>query len=195
MKFDFAPARILNSESNLKILRILLRKEISASGRSMAKLTGLSHMTVNRAMREFGEINLVSVKKYGRSNIWEVNKGSYAYEVFMKMMAIIDFKQAALEHLKGTIYRALKGTKTVRAVLFGSISKGLEKDDSDIDLFVLVKRPSDKSSVESTVKKLSDKCWAIYGNTLSPYVIDETQYRDKERKKLIGEIEQGIRII
>lgn len=195
MKFDFAPVRILNSEANLKILRILLRKEISASGRSMARLTGLSHMTVNRAMREFGEINLVTVKKYGQSNIWEVNKDSYAYEVFMKMMPIIDFRQAALEHLKGTICRFLKGTKTERAVLFGSISKGLDKDDSDIDLFILVKRESDKPPVENAVKKLVDKCWSLYGNTLSPYIIDEAQYGDKGRKKLIGEIERGIRII
>lgn len=195
MRFDFAPVKILNSEANLKILRILLLKGLSTSGRSMAKLTGLSHMTVNRAMREFGGINLVTVKKYGLSNIWEVNKSSYAYEVFMKMMPIIDFKQAALEHLKATIYQGLKGAKVLRAVLFGSVSKGLEKDDSDIDLFILIKRLSDKSLVESAVDKLSDKCWSIYGNTLSPYIIDGTQYRDKSRKKLMGEIEKGIRII
>lgn len=195
MKFDFVPVKILNSDANLRILKILLRQNIRASERSMAKLAGSSPMTVHRAMRELGSINLVSMKKYGLSNIWEVNKGSYAFSVLKKLMPLIDFRNAALLHLKETIYNSLKGTKAESVILFGSVSKGGEKHDSDIDLYVLVKHASDKPALENILNKLSDKCASLYGNALAPYVIDKNEYTDISRKKLIAEIEKGIRII
>jgi DNA-binding transcriptional ArsR family regulator len=122
MKFDFIPAKILNSESSLKILKILLRHNIRGSERSIAKLTGLSHMSVNRAMQEFGILNLVTLKKYGTSNNWEVNIHSYAYNMLKKLMPMIDFKDAALAHLKKTLKNGLKESKIKKAVLFGSIA-------------------------------------------------------------------------
>ena len=194
MRFNINISKVLSSESKYKILRILFYHGLKTSERSLARITGLSHMTVNRILNEFSYLNLVSVRRIGNSNVWEVNKSSYIYKILDKSRWIIDFKKEALDYLIKVLKNGLKNKYIKNVVLFGSFAKGKEKANSDIDLFILVKNKENKEKIEKDIEKLSEKCSILFGNTLMPYILDEKDYKNKTRKKIIMEIKNGIKI-
>ena len=81
-----------------------------------------------------------------------------------------------------------------KVVLFGSVAKGKEKTDSDIDVFFLVKDSRDKEKLSSALEKLSNACLETYGNRLSPYILTEREAKKKTRAKFLSEINNGIEI-
>jgi predicted nucleotidyltransferase len=100
-----------------------------------------------------------------------------------------------LNDLKKTIRENLPVFMVKKVVLFGSVANGLERENSDIDVFVLVKNKKMKEQIEPYIEKLSIKCVDLYGNRLAPYIL--TGFEAKQRKDLgiIAEINQGIQII
>ncbi|MCX5711590.1 MAG: GntR family transcriptional regulator, partial [Candidatus Omnitrophica bacterium] len=53
MKFNASLVNILNSPVKLSIVKFLLTHEASMSEREIASILKVSHMSINRAMREF----------------------------------------------------------------------------------------------------------------------------------------------
>ena len=82
----------------------------------------------------------------------------------------------------------------MRSVLFGSIAKNEGMDDSDIDLFILVKNAEDQKKLEDSIEKLSNACLEVFGNRFSPYILTEHQYKQKQALDIIKEINKGIQI-
>ena len=103
-------------------------------------------MSVNRTMRELLEYNLVNFTTAGRAHLWKANKKSYAFNALSALIRCTGKISGPLDDLKKTIRANLRGTPAKRAVLFGSIAAGLEKTDSDIDLFIQVKDGSPKET-------------------------------------------------
>jgi predicted nucleotidyltransferase len=99
-----------------------------------------------------------------------------------------------LEDLKKTILGNLPGSLIKKIILFGSVAKGLESEDSDIDIFVLVKNLEMKKKVENFIDALSIKCFELYGNRLAPYVLTEHEMKQRSNLNVIKEIKNGIEI-
>jgi len=100
-----------------------------------------------------------------------------------------------LNDLVATIRENLPKAFVRKAVLFGSVSKGLEKSDSDIDIFILVKNAGDKKKVEPSIEKLSHICFEAYGNRLAPYILTEQEMTQKKGLAILSEINNGTPIL
>ena len=74
------------------------------------------------------------------------------------------------------------------------MAKGLEKINSDIDIFILVKNKQSKEMLETSIDKLSNICFEVYGNRLAPYILTEQEVRQKKNLKIISEIDKDIQI-
>ena len=72
------------------------------------------------------------------------------------------------------------------------VERTLLIDDSDIDLFILVKNIENQESLEAPLDKLSRECLDIFGNRLAPYILTEKQFKEKQNLSLISEINKGI---
>lgn len=90
--------------------------------------------------------------------------------------------------------RNLSKALAKKVVLFGSVAKGLERSNSDIDIFILVKDKPSKIKLEPSIEKLSNLCFEIYGNRLASYILTQQELKQKKRLKIISEIEKGIQI-
>jgi predicted nucleotidyltransferase len=164
------------------------------SEREIASILKISHMSINRAMKELTDINFVDFVTVGKAHLWRVNTKSYAYKTLSSLMRGISLVKPPLEDLKSTILENLPKNLVKKAVLFGSIAKGLEKTDSDIDIFILVRDKDAKETLGLSIEKLSRICFELYGNRLAPYVLTEKESRQKERLKILSEAEKGIQI-
>jgi len=194
MKFNLSLFNVISSKTKVKIIRFLLDHEAFMSEREIASVLNVSHMSVNRTMRELADTNLVNFIKIGKAHLWRVNRKSYAYKVLSEIIKGISSITEPLEDLKKTIMRNLPRTSIKKMILFGSIIKGTESASSDIDIFILVRDIKSKEKLEPSIEKLSDICFEKYGNNLAPYVLTENEMKQKKNLKIISEINKGIQI-
>ncbi len=194
MKFHTSLLNLLNSKTKVKIIRFLLTYEASMSEREIASILKVSHMSVNRTMRELADMNFVNFVTVGKAHLWRVNRKSYAFKVLYRLIKEFLETKESLEDLKETLLKNLPKALIKRVVLFGSLTKGSERPDSDIDIFIVVKNNQDKQKLEISLEKLSSICLKVYGNRLAPYVLTEKEVSQKKRLKIISEVNKGVQI-
>lgn len=195
MRFHISLLDVLNSKTKVKIVKFLLTHEAVMSEREIASILKVSHMSVNRTMRDLAGVNFGSFISVGKSHLWKVNRKSYAFKTLSSLIKNVATIKDPLEDLKNTLFKHLPKNLVKKAILFGSASKGLEKTNSDIDIFILVKDAGDKKKLESFVEKLSNICFETYGNRLAPYILTEQEMKHKKSLRIISEIDNGIKII
>jgi len=194
MKFHITMLDILGSKTKVKIIGFLLNHKASMSEREIASVLKISHMSINRTMKELSDINFVDFITVGKAHLWKVNTKSYAYKMLSNLIGGASLVKSPLGNLKNTIIENLPKNLIKKIILFGSVAKGLEKTDSDIDIFILVKDKETKDNLEPAIDKLSGICFELYGNRLAPYILTEKETKQKKKLKVISEIENGIQI-
>ncbi len=194
MKFHISLLDVLTSKGKIKIIKFLLNHEAFMSEREIASVLNVSHMSVNRTMRELGELNFVNFVTIGKAHLWRVNRKSYAFRVLSELFKGVSGIKEPLEDLKKILLNNLPKTLIKKVVLFGSIAKASERSNSDIDVFVLVKDKESKKKLESQIDKLSNICFEAYGNRLAPYILTEQEMEQKKNLKIVSEINKGIQI-
>lgn len=194
MKFRISPLDVLNSKTKVKIIKFLLTHEASMSEREIASVLKVSHMSVNRTMRELSDMNVVAFVTIGKAHLWRINRKSYAFRVLSELFKGVSDIREPLEDLKKILLKNLPKTLIKRVVLFGSIAEGSEKSNSDIDVFVLVKDKQSKKQLETQIEKLSNLCFEVYGNRLAIYILTKWEMKQKKNLKVISEINKGLEI-
>ena len=194
MKFHITLLDVLNSKTKVKIIKFLLTHEASMSEREIASILKVSHMSINRTMRELSDLNFVDFVTIGKAHLWKVNRKSYAFKALSILIKGVSGIKGPMQDLKDILLKYLPKSLVKRVVLFGSIAKGLEKPDSDIDIFILVKNNQDREKLETSLEKLSNICLEVYGNRLSPYILTEKELKQKEKLKVVSEINRGVQI-
>jgi len=149
-------------------------------------------MSINRIMRELAEMNFVHFVRAGRAHLWRVNRGSCAFHILSGLFNTLSQKAEPLEDLKRTILDKLPLPSVENLILFGSVARGTEGFDSDIDLYVQVKDESKKQEIEQAVEGLVLFCLERYGNPLSPYILTKKEWEERNNPKLSEKIEKGI---
>jgi predicted nucleotidyltransferase len=183
---------VLNSKTKQKIVSFLLKHEALMSEREIAAVSGVSHMSINRIMRELAEMNFVHFVRAGRAHLWRINRGSYAFHILSGLFNTLSQKTAPFEDLKRTFLDKLPLPSVENLILFGSVAGGTERFDSDIDLYIQVKDESKKQEIEQAVEGLVLFCLERYGNPLSPYILTEKEWKERSNLKLAEKIEKGI---
>lgn len=194
MKFHISLLDVLTSKAKIKIIKFLLNHVAFMSEREIASILNVSHMSVNRTMRELGELNFVNFITIGKAHLWRVNRKSYAFRVLSELFKGVSGIKEPLEDLKEILLNNLPKTLIKKVVLFGSIAKAYERSNSDIDIFVLVKDKQSKKKLESQIDKLSNICLEAYGNRLAPYILTEQEIEQKKNLKIVSEINKGIQV-
>jgi predicted nucleotidyltransferase len=192
MRFHLSIADIISSPVRLKVAGFLLTHEAPMSEREIASVLKISHMSVNRAMGELSEINFVAFKTVGKAHMWMANRKSYAYTVVKNMVESANAQLTPLAALKELVLKHLPKGRVLRAALFGSVAKGDERGDSDIDLFIVVKTEKDKENLEAVFEKLSTACLDMFGNRLAPYIVSEKEWKAKKSLAVVQEAEKGL---
>ncbi len=192
MIFKDFPIKWLGSKSKLKVVFYFLSGRGPTGERELARAIDLSHVAVNKILRDMESVNFLKKTRIGNVNMWSLNEKSYAYnhskdlQLLAKTPPLLDLKRN-LEEEFGS-YSYIK-----RVVLFGSIAEGTEKESSDIDLFILVDKEENKKNILKKVFEISDNYKDLYGNRISPLILTERE--TKNNKSLMENIGRGMVII
>jgi predicted nucleotidyltransferase len=176
--------RIVGSRSKVRLLRVLFRfPESDFTGEDLGRKAGVSKPMTHMALSELVEENLVARRVAGRAYLYRLVPGSYSAKLVAQLFRDED---SPLEGLARLLRKRLEASPLVSAILYGSVVRGEEKPDSDIDVYLVLRRESDRDRVDVTVSELNHAVLAMFGNRLSPMVktVEEAKRAYRERRGL-----------
>src|SRR6266571_1671456 len=160
--------RIVGSRSKVRLLRVLFRfPDSDFTGEDLGRKAGVSKPMAHKALSELVEQNLVARRVAGRAYLYRLVRESYSAKLVAPLFRDDD---SPLEGLARLLGKKLEGSPVASAILYGSVVRGEENPDSDIDIYLVLKGESDRGRVEALVSDLNRLVLLMFGNRLSPMV-------------------------
>ena len=194
MKFHNILEEILSSKIKISMIKTLqCYPEKRFSGRELARSLDVSPSRASEILellRQYGVVNRVRI---GNTSEWTLNKKSILVE---KLSNIFKIEERIYQDLRSKIYNILSKEKNIlKVILYGSVARGEEQPNSDIDLFILVKNEKDKDSVANLVHKLNISLLPRYGNVISELIYSKDEWKLKKNSEIIRQIQSEGEVI
>ena len=194
MKFHNILEEILSSKIKISVMKILLRyPEKKFSGRELARTINSSPSRASEILeilRQYGVANRIRI---GNTSEWTLNKDSILVK---KLANVFDIEEKIYLDLKSKIYKTFNREKSIlKVILYGSVPRGKEHPDSDIDLFLLVRNQKDKEKAAELVHKLNISLLPRYGNVISELIYSKEDWKLKKNSKILRQIQSEGEII
>ena len=197
MRLNKPLTNILDSQAKIICLRLLCNHPTEINGRQLSKIVRLSPTTVHKAMKELANEQIIVLKNYGNSHVYELNKTNRIVVEILK--PLFNKEKVILDNfIKDVIQRIKKSELKNRIssiVLFGSVHEGTEKPSSDIDLCVVVKESKDKKKVEDLIFDLDSTLMAQIGMSIEPYIKTISEFKKDKELGVIKSILKSNRVI
>ncbi len=179
---------ILGSPTKLRLLRPLFASpDRSWTGRELARTARVSVAQAARDLRELSETSLVTREVAGKAYFWRLNPA----HVLRPALADLFVREAGLRtELLRVVTEGLQSARLERARLFGSISRGEERADSDIDLYLEIRGPSDRQRAEVAVDSMRSRLWDRFGNPVSALIYTRAEASHPRNPSLLRTIEE-----
>lgn len=193
--------QLFGSELKTRILWYLY-SQVQVTERELARILGVSHTAVNKAMKQLETSNAVKGVSIGSSTIWGLNKSSFTHRIitiFFEELFISPLEFVGKEIGEGI--RKMRGKKDgrlriIEAYLFGSIAEGHPKPNSDIDVLVITGGGKGRESLRVELgEKIGLPLLEKTGNMASFHVYCQRNVKGGKPEWAREAIERGIKVI
>lgn len=165
MRFHHSLDTVLGTRARLGVLRPLATfPNREFTGREVARLAGLTAPGAIRALEELERTGLVHGRVIGATHLWSL---SSEHLLTATVRGLFRQERTHMDALQGALRRGLRGLPLRRAVLFGSVARGEENADSDVDLYLEVASARARRRVLSGATPLVVQVQRRFGNHLS----------------------------
>ncbi len=152
----------------------------------LSKLSSTSYATTWRFIRMLDQAGVIFTKTLGHSLICKLNNDSPFLSEIKKALELKPSPQKAVIE---DFINKIKNIKDVqKAVLFGSVGRGVEDLTSDIDIAIFVKRKNKR--LEKEINNISDNIAEKSRMKIVPLIL--TQRELKKNKQFAIELERGV---
>jgi predicted nucleotidyltransferase len=186
MRFHEALTPVLGSPSKIGLLRTMFTTpERSWTGRELARASKVSPAQAARGLSELADTSVVAREVVGRSYAWRLRP---SHVLFATLTDLFRWETECRATLLKTIHEGLRREGLDRARVFGSVSRGEERGDSDVDLFLEVVTERDRERVEAQLERLRSRVWNQFGNPLAALVYTRAEAAHPKNPELLRSI-------
>ena len=188
MKFHNILDEILGNKTKVRLLRAFFTyPEKGFTESELERIAGIPQASVHRNVKSLIDNGLLDRKRIGKANLFSLNKEHVLYPL---LNSNFEAERIVLVELKNMIEESVKSLPQIElAVLFGSIVKGMERADSDVDIFIVCK--GEKSKLEDKLKFLTNISQNKFGNPVSLMIKHKEELKDLKTRSIFGEIKNG----
>ena len=151
-KFLLRPLNaVFGAPSHVALLRALAGAGRGLTGREVARAAGVAQRAALDALARLEEAGIVRRTPAGRANVYELKR-----EHRLVRSALLPLFEQEGE-IRAEIFRRLRETLegyVVSGCVFGSVARGEETPESDLDVLAIVKESGDKKAIEDRVGAL-----------------------------------------
>ena len=164
---------ILDPSIRLRIVGLLVSlPEKDFTGREIARLLGVSHSNVQRALRVLVEDGLASKKRTGRADVFWANKDHFTFKALRELFKV---RRELPERIARDLLSALR-EPAISILIFGSYARGEADRRSDVDVLVIAK---DRTELENKIGAIEASFARRYGVSLSVKVLSPSDLKRK----------------
>lgn len=195
MRFHKVIEEVIGGRLPIRVFRVLVTfpsKEFT--GRELARTAGADASKTIQYLNTLLDHGLVERRTVGHSQLWRLRQGHYLVK---KLGPVLGLERAAIGDLYALISKKLRAIGVVEtAIIFGSVARGEERPDSDIDLFILVDGKSEKNMLMLTLEELAKEVADSFGNPLTPVVYTRRELSQKRDLPLVASIRrEGVLVL
>ncbi|MDE1840534.1 MAG: nucleotidyltransferase domain-containing protein [Thaumarchaeota archaeon] len=166
----------------------LLRTMINYQGRifTIRGLAEEAKVTPNEAaltIHDLERFGIVKIQPVGRAYQLDLNKKNYIFDKIIE--PIIKSEKNTITELLALLKKHLDTKKIISAAIFGSVVKGQEKIDSDIDLLVV---SNDRDHAIAQISEAIEQTFLIFHGSVSPIIFTDKEFKAKQKESLIRSI-------
>lgn len=180
MRFHQPLDDILGSRIKVRILRILHRTRGQFTGREISRLVGYSPTHTISALRDLETEGLVLSQRAGKTDLFSLNEKSSAVRGVLD--PVLRWEQNLYTEL-ASVFEEQLGDELVDIRLFGSVARGEEQQDSDVDLLLIVRDNVDIESTEEKGALAAIEAGIRFGLPVASFVVTASEYDKKVKSK------------
>ncbi len=188
MKFHNILDEILGNKTKVRLFRAFFTyPEKGFTESELERIAGIPQASVHRNVKSLMDNGLLDRKRIGKANLYSLNKEHILYPLLFRNF---EAERNVLAELKNMIAESVKSLPQIElAVLFGSIVKGMERADSDVDIFIVCK--GEKSKLEDKLTYLTNISQNKFGNPVSLMIKHKEELQDLKTRSIFREIKNG----
>ena len=119
-------------------------------------------------------------RRAGNSYLFSINKENAI--VSRVLVPAFQVEANLLDDMAERFFEGL-GNDLIDVTVFGSVARGEEDDDSDVDLLLVVRDGADIDELEDKTDRISIDAAREFGCSIMPIVTSQSDYRRKIRQK------------
>jgi predicted nucleotidyltransferase len=161
--------QVIGSRTAIALIRALLTHRGKVfTVRGLAETAGVSASEASLVVRQLEEAGVLRLQPVGRSFLVTLNERSFVLQRIMKpvIRAESETLSELVKLLRGCFLHK-KDAEIESVYLFGSVVRGEERKDSDVDLLVI---SSDFGKASAVVSTAQEKVAAVFNKQLSPLI-------------------------
>ncbi len=176
--------QVLGNKGSISVLRTLIgHRGRVFTIRLLAEDAGISHTEAASTVNDLEKLGIVQVQPVGKAHQISLNKKSYVLNKIIE--PIFKAEQQSFQEVMVILKKNLDSKKIISAVVFGSVARGEEKKDSDIDLLII---SNDHDLAIESASKISEEISLMFHAKISHMIFSEKQLRSKKNSDLINSI-------
>lgn len=166
---------ILNTNSKVKIIRLFIsrREDFLASGRGIARLTGITPPAAHTALKDLYNQDILKRDIIGREHIYRLNANNRIVQDILKPAFKKEYsvKEDIFKFLKEKIKEKRIESKIVSLILYGSLQAGKTDEKSDVDIAIVTRNELAKKQIERIfIEDISHQFYEYFGANLDSYI-------------------------
>lgn len=184
MKFHAYLEQVLGTKAGISILRSLVKyKGKIFTVRGLARDADVSSVEASRTIKQLEQYGIVRIQPVGKAYQVSLNGKSYVLDKIVEPIFTAEGK--TLEALVKVLKKYLDTKKIISAAIFGSVAKGEEREDSDIDLLVI---SDDRDYAYDVIGNVITEVSEIFYGKIAPIVFSKKEFIAKKRGNLVSSI-------
>ncbi|SRR5579885_130863 len=175
---------VLGNKASITLLRTMINYQGKIfTVRGLAREAKVTPNEAALTIQDLEKLGIVTIQPVGRAYQLELNKNSY---ILNKIIGpIIESEKNTFVELLFLLKKHLDTKKIITAVIFGSVAKGQEKIDSDIDVLVV---SNDRDHALTQIGIVSEQIFSVFHGGISPLIFTEKQFKAKQKESLVRSI-------
>lgn len=171
-----------------KVAISLVRTLVNYKGKvfTVRTLADTAHVSSSEAAVVVGQLEkygIVKIQPVGRSYMVSLNEKSYALNSIIR--PVLRAERETVAELASILKKHLSDKVIISAAVFGSVARGEEKEDSDIDLLVV---SNDFDRASTLASRAQEEVSMAFGSRLSPVILSERDFMAKRNSRLVRSI-------
>lgn len=173
MQFHDFISKIIGDSAKIKAIKLLMKQPDGISGRELGRLIGVSHFKSHAVLTELAQQGILTVRKAGKANIYQLNKRHLLIE---KLRPIFRLEENIFTLIGDFLLSNLK-PKPLSIILYGSVARNEERPDSDIDILVIYDDGVFHAGLSDEILEKGSDMPLRFGNCLSAIVVPLSKFQ------------------